>query len=208
MTRTNRILLAGLCGLGACGGGGVRVTVPDAPAGVYLVATGSEDEPASGYYFVGNDGGATLAIEDAASTKLAALYKRAANGRWQAIPRPAEDVQLGFLERRDDSVVVKTLAEWAGRYVTSVDSGVVAEFDIAADGRVSAVAGSVCSLSGNVLAGNLPGLFRVTLATANCAGVPASLSGVLVSNAAWKAQSFRLLLDAGDTVRDWWVYVD
>ena len=134
-------LAAALCGLAlaACGGDDPRVTVPEAPAGVYLVATGSEDALYSGHYYVGEDGSATLAIEGTAGAGLMRLFKHAAGGRWPGSPA---------------------------------------------------------------------GVFRATLSTSQCPGVPARLSGVLISHPDAVAQAFRLLLDADGSVYDWWAYTD
>ena len=108
-------LAAALCGLALAAGGGddPHVTVPEAPAGIYLVTTGSEDALSSGHYYVGEDGSATLAIEGTAGAGLMRLFKHAAGGHWRAVPPAQEDLRVSFLERRDDAVVITTLAALA-----------------------------------------------------------------------------------------------
>ena len=206
-------LAAALCGLAlaACGGDDPHVTVPEAPAGIYLVTTGSEDALSSGHYYVGEDGSATLAIEGTAGAGLMRLFKHAAGGHWRAVPPAQEDLRVSFLERRDDAVVITTLAALAalaGHYVTAIGPGAVADFSIAADGRVLAGSSGACSITGKIVPGSPAGVFRATLATSQCAGVPARLSGLLISHPDAVAQAFRLLLDADGSVYDWWAYTD
>jgi hypothetical protein len=199
-----RILMALPCAMAllACGGGnpsgsvhviddgGPSISVPEAVVGVHVVATGSEQAPATGYYYVGDDGAATLAIEDASSTKAKQLYRRNAGGRWRAVPGAEQDVQVTFLERRIDTVVATSLAELAGHYAASVANGTVAVFDVTVDGRALPSAGSACGIQGKVLPSSPAGVFRVEFTASNCADVADRLSGTLVSNPAWVAQKF------------------
>jgi len=192
----------------ACGGDGPEVTVPEAPAGVHVVATGDEQAPATGYYHVGDDGTATLSIEDPSSAKVTRLYRRDGHGAWRSVPAATKDAEVSFLERRGDATVIGTLAELAGRYATAVSDSTVAVFDITPEGRVTPASGSTCRIEGEVLVATPPGTFRVDLTASRCAGVPSRLTGTLVSNAAWVAQKFRLFLEGDNTVQDWWAYPD
>jgi hypothetical protein len=206
----HRSLWTALCALGlvACGGSDRASIVPEAPAGAYLVAVGTDQAFSSGYYYVADDGAATLAIEDTASARVTTLYRRDAGGAWQAVPGSGLTLPVKFLERRDDAMAATTLADLSGRYAASTGAGGVVFFAIDAQGRIGARAGSACAVSGTVSAGTPDGLFRVSLSVDNCAGIPANLRGVLVSNRAWVAQSFRLLLEGGNGAHDWWVYAE
>jgi hypothetical protein len=84
----------------------------------------------------------------------------------------------------------------------------VADFSIAADGRVLAGSASTCIITGQIVPGSPAGVFHATLATSQCAGVPSRLGGVLISHPDAVAQVFRLLLEADGSVYDWWAYAD
>jgi len=146
----HRSLWTALCALGlaACGGSDRASIVPEAPAGAYLVAVGTDQAFSSGYYYVADDGAATLAIEDTASARVTTLYRRDAGGAWQAVPSSGLTLPVKFLERRDDAMAATTLADLSGRYAASTGAGGVVFFAIDAQGRIGALAGSACAVSG------------------------------------------------------------
>ncbi len=174
----------------------------DLPAGRYVVSLGDANAPTVGKYYAASDGSRLLVTADG-TDRAQQLYRRSGTGSWVAVPAPAQDLTVTLL-RSDALPATATLdpAALAGRYVTQVAAGVVADFRIVASGGIVAGA-SACKLSGQLAAGLLPNTLKLNLATTGCGtALPASATGVLVVDSDYAPAKFRLVGDGGNQLVD------
>ncbi|MFT3931680.1 MAG: hypothetical protein QM709_15430 [Spongiibacteraceae bacterium] len=203
-------LTAALLSLAACSGGGsgkkiAQVSVPDLPAGAYIVSTGSADDLTVGKYYADTSGGRLLVMADD-DDRANALYRREnSSAKWVVVPRSNTDVAISFLQSTTLVVDDVAVADVVGSYETRLASGDTVSFAIAANGDI--VAGnSACKLSGRVEAGMLPATLKLTLNAAGCGAVPAKTTGALIVDRDYAPAVFRLVSDDGSAIVDLWAY--
>ncbi|MDN4587893.1 hypothetical protein DBA29_05185 [Xenophilus aerolatus] len=177
--------------------------VDDLAAGVYAVSTGDPDQPTLGRYYAGSDGKRLLALESAGETVDRILRRADGSSAWVAVPAPTADLNVQLLRSQPSATAATpAAASLAGRYVVRLSSGAAADFRIDAQGRIAAGTLSGCQLSGSLASGTLPGTLALKLESRNCAGVPASATGVLVADPSDAPAALRLLADDGKQAVD------
>ncbi len=188
----------------AGGGTPVAPTVKadDLPAGTYVVSAGDANKPTVGRYYASAGGRRLLALEDPNETVASLLRRTDTASNWIAVPAPGSDLDVRLLHSQPLTASTPDAATLAGRYVVRLSDGSAADLLIGADGRVSAGTLSGCRISGSLASGTLPGSLSVTLATTQCAGLPASATGVLVTDPSDAPAAWRLLGDDGKQTVD------
>ncbi len=182
-----------------------KVTVQDLAPGSYIVSVGDANAPTVGKYYAGADGSRLLAMADK-NDRLDRLFKREPGASsWTTIPAVDQDLQLTVL--RSDALVAQSAdpAALAGNYAAALSDGTPARFSIAAGGAITAL-DTACKLSGQLSAGTLPSTLKLSLAASDCAGLPATSSGVLVIDSDYAPARFRLIADNGTQALDLWAY--
>jgi hypothetical protein len=211
----NGAALAAVLMLAACGGGndpvvgGGTTTEPATPkvqadelsTGAYAVSTGSVDKPTVGRYYAGADGKRLLALEDADESVDLLLRRADAASAWIAVPAPAADLNVSLLRSQARTLATPDAVALAGRYVVRLSDGSAADFNIGADGRITA-GSSACKLSGALTDSTLPGALSLTLASTGCAALPANATGVLVVDPMDAPANLRLVADDGGQTLD------
>ncbi len=194
--------------LSACGGSSStpsataspapQLTVPNLPAGQYRVSVGEDEQLQMGLYFSLSDGSRALLLQDAAANTTA-LYQQQA-GQWQRIPAASGTAALQFSLEQGASLPASDLA--AGRYIAQYKGQNLA-WQLNAQGEISAASGSSCALSGKVAAPAANGLRALQLKLAQCAGLPAELTGWVVSDPEDQPAQQRWVLHDGRTLYEW-----
>ncbi|MFT3800058.1 MAG: hypothetical protein QM766_02475 [Burkholderiaceae bacterium] len=188
---------SGTGGTGTGTAAGPTVKVDDLSAGAYAVSSGDTGQPTVGRYFAGADGSRLLALEGADETVTGVLRRAGGTAPWIAMPAPEADLDVRLLSSRALAAPSPDPATLAGRYVIRLADGSAADLRIGADGQVSAGTLSNCRISGALAAGGLPGSLSATLATTGCAGLPASATGVLLTDPSDAPAAWRLIGDDG-----------
>ncbi|MDM0045654.1 hypothetical protein QTH91_14265 [Variovorax dokdonensis] len=199
----------------ASGGGGATTTEPAKPkvstedlsTGAYAVSTGDADKPTVGRYYAAADGKRLLAFEDADDSVDLLLRRADAASAWVAVPAPTTDLNVSLLSSQARTLATPDAATLAGRYVVRLSDGAAADFNIGADGRITAGT-SACKLSGSLASSTLPGALSLSLTSNGCAALPASATGVLVVDALDAPASLRLIADDGARTVDLRAYVE
>jgi len=219
LARLGQLAFAGaaLATLAACGGdshpvagGGTpapaptqpKVTVDELAGGAYAVSTGDADKPTVGRYYAGADGKRLLALEDAGEQVDLLLHRATASAGWRAVPSPSTDLDVKLLHSQARTLAVPDAPALAGRYVLRLADGKAADFQLTADGRITAGMLPGCRLSGVLGASSLSGALALSLDSSGCPGVPAHASGVLITDPQDAPASLRLLADDGAGVVD------
>ena len=199
-------LMASLA-LVACNGGGdagPSVSVPELAPGSYVVNAGTADAPVPGRYFSGSDGSRVLVLNNAAE-QAERIYRRASSSaEWVAVPAATADVSISLqASHKRAAPSALTVGQLVGRYVTQLGPGVWAQFNVAADGSISAGAASSCKLSGRLDSQGGAGGLALSLTASGCgSAVPASSSGFALADVDELPARMRLLADDGRTMLD------
>lgn len=199
-------LMASLA-LVACNGGGdagPSVSVPELAPGSYVVNAGTADAPVPGRYFSGSDGSRVLVLNNAAE-QAERIYRRAStSAAWVAVPAATADVSISLqASHKQAAPPALTVGQLVGRYVTQLGPGVWAQFNVAADGSISAGAASSCKLSGRLESQGGAGGLALSLTASGCgSAVPASSSGFALADVDELPARMRLLADDGRTMLD------
>ncbi|MBM3116166.1 hypothetical protein [Jeongeupia naejangsanensis] len=180
-----------------------KVSVDALPAGGYVVAIGNADAPTIGQYYSGSDGSRLLIVNDGDDVARA-VYKQNAGGVWRAVPEAKADVDIRLLGQEARTSPAVDAAQRAGRYTVVLATG-AATFSLSAQGAITAD-GSGCRISGQTGTSPLPGAQELTLAFAGCDGLPASATGVLLTDPDYAPAILRLVVDDGSKVVDLWAY--
>lgn len=194
------------CGLTACSGGGdsSAISLDQKSGGLYTVGLGSADAPDVGQYLAAANGERLLVVNDSHGM-AAKLYRQAAGGAWTSVPAATVNETVSLLSSQTELSAAVSLAALAGTYITQIETGVSAQFVVAADGTIS-TGSDTCKLFGKLSQSQLPAAAQLTLNTSNCANLPATLAGVLLVDKEYAPVSFRLVVDNGSKVFDLWAF--
>lgn len=213
--RKNQLSLAAcallaLAGIGYSGSSMAKkpvITVPDLPAGAYVVSVGSADNLTVGKYYADAHGQRLLVLNDG-NERANALYLRKNSGaKWSALPKPTENVTVSFLQEHAIVTGAVDIASVTGSYQTRLMNGDAASFAITASGDITAGSSS-CKLNGKVEAGTLPGTLKLKLKAAHCGSLPATSRGVLIVDRDYAPAAFRLVSDDCSQLVDLWAFTD
>ncbi|MEC5384850.1 hypothetical protein VVD49_03905 [Uliginosibacterium sp. H3] len=213
------VALLGLA-LAACGGNDngnsgntatstteAKVSVTALGAGSYDVVLGDESTPTVGHYYAAADGSRYLIVDD--SNALAtAVYKDAADGSWKRVPASASDVSISFLSNSTSTTLKAIdLNALARSYVALVQGSAVA-FSLSADGKIVASSSASCKLNGTVGADVVQGARKLSLSTAGCGALPATLQGLMIADGDYAPAVLRFVLDDGSQITELWAYAE
>lgn len=200
--------------LAGCGGDDATVIQPptvfvdDLSTGAYTVSIGNINAPTVGKYYAGADG-SRLLILNSGDDKTNKLYRRGGSGfAWGAVPAPDADITIKLL--RSDKLPGSTLAvaSVAGNYAARIASGVIAKFNVAADGSITASSATPsCKLSGALAASTTPNALKLSLSASGCNGaLPSASTGMIVVDTDDLPAKFRIIADNEKSIVDLWAY--
>ncbi|HWU67424.1 MAG TPA: hypothetical protein VN046_01000 [Stenotrophobium sp.] len=201
------IPIAALC-LAGCHGGtqqsGVGASVPALSAGTHDLVLGGDSGASQGTAFIGDSGGGYIVLGSDSNAPASVVYKRgsAAQG-WQRVPAAATAPQLQT--RLDEVLPAAALPVLAGQYHTLIGDRLVS-FTLDGAGVITS-SGNDCMLSGQVQTGQpLASALRVSGQISACGGADGQYQGVLFADPDASNAAFRLVVDDGSAVRDFYVF--
>lgn len=199
--------------LTACGGGGSSssdgpaVNVPTLlSAGVYSVSVASGDSVAAGKYYLAADGQALVVLNDGGE-KAATVYSREAgsNKKWVASPAVANDTAVSFATTTAQVSAALALPDVAGNYSVLLSDQSQAVFTVDANGKIAAGSSS-CKITGQLVKASIAQALAVKLATAGCAGLPASITGYALQDGDYAPAKLRIVNADSSALVDIWAF--
>ncbi|MGH8505928.1 MAG: hypothetical protein ACRETM_08180 [Stenotrophobium sp.] len=207
MRREWLIPIAALC-LAGCHGSIQQstssTTLPALTAGAHDLVLGGDPDASQGTAFIGDAGDSYVVLGSDSNAPAVVVYKRetAAQG-WQRIPAAATPLQLQT--RLDEVLPVVALPALAGSYHALIGDSLVS-FTLDGAGAISS-SGNGCTLSGQVQTGEpLARALRVSGQISACGGADGHYQGILFADPDAPNAAFRLVVDDGEAVRDFYVF--
>ena len=180
-----------------------KVELPALAPGAHALRLGGDAAGASGWGFVADDGRAFVQLsQDSETASTVVFHRDGASRPWRRVPAATGPMTLTTALAEAQTVAAPALA---GTY-DALLGGAPTRFSVAADGKVTAVAGD-CRLSGRIDAGKAyGGGLPVQADIAGCAALAGAYRGLAFADPDAKNARFRVVLHDVGKITDFYAF--
>lgn len=180
-----------------------KLELPALAPGAHALRLGGDTAGISGWAFVADDGRALVQLAPDSDTSTSVVFYRDGSRRaWRRVPAASGPMTLSAELAEPQTLAAPAVA---GTY-DALLGGSPARFTVAADGKVTAVAGD-CRLSGRIDAGKAyGGALPVQAEIAGCAALAGTYRGLAFADPDAKNARFRAVLHDVGKITDFYAF--
>jgi hypothetical protein len=184
---------------------GPKLELPPLASGAHALRLSGDAAGVSGWGFAAADGRGFVLLAPESDSPATAVYTRAGSGKaWRRVPAATEPMTLAA--QLDEPQAAAAAPEVAGSYDALI-GGASARFTVAADGRITAGAGS-CALTGRVdTAKAYGGALPVQASVTGCAALAGNYQGLAFADPDAENARFRVVLHDSAKIVDFYAFV-